>query len=118
MIEIGQVNENNVLTVHASGKLTGQDYDRILPQMERLLQQHGKLRFYMDLDGLSAIEPDALRKDLDFDVEHRGQYGKTAVVGDSEWENWMTKFSNLFFDAEMKFFDKDQADTAWKWVNS
>jgi hypothetical protein len=38
------------------------------------------LRFYIKLDKLSGIEPEALRKDLEFDRRHKGRYGKTAIV--------------------------------------
>lgn len=118
MINIDKPNENNVLTATASGKLTKEDYTRLLPELENLLKEYGTLRFYIRLENFSGFEMGALWEDIKFDIKHQQLYGKTAIVGDSKWEEWITKFFSLFFDAEMKFFYEDQVEEAWKWVNN
>ncbi|MDX1655550.1 MAG: STAS/SEC14 domain-containing protein [Candidatus Competibacteraceae bacterium] len=118
MLAIGDLNENKVLTITVEGKLTKEDYTHTLPQMEALLQQHGTIRFYIKLENFQGFELGAVWEDLKFDYKNQSQFGKTAVVGDKKWEEWGTNFSNLFFDAEMRFFSKEQAEEAWNWVNS
>lgn len=111
-------NENKVVTVHAGGTLTKDDYLRLLPDLEEALEKHGTLRFFITLENFTGFEPGALWEDIKFDYKHKNQYGKTAIVGDSKWEEWGTKISGLFFDSEMRFFYKGQNDEAWEWVNS
>jgi len=118
MLRIDDLNENRVLTVTVSERLTKEDYERLLPELEELLQKHGHLKFFIKIESLSGFEMEALWKDIKFDFKHKNQYGKTAIVGDKKWEEWGTKISKIFFDSEMKFFYKDQSDEAWNWVNA
>lgn len=118
MLKIDNINDKQVVTISVSGKVTKDDYEKILPQLEGLLEQYKTLRFYITLDDLSGFEKEALWKDIKFDAKHKNQYGKTAIVGDKKWEEWGIKISNLFFDAEMQFFYTDQLTKAWEWVNS
>jgi len=118
MLRIDNLNENQVLTIRASDRLTKEDYNRLLPELEQMLEKHSPLRFYIKLEDLSGFEIEALVEDLKFDYKHKNQYGKTAIVGDKKWEEWGTKISKIFFDSEMKFFYKDQSDEAWSWVNN
>jgi hypothetical protein len=117
MLRIDNLTENKVLAITVSGRLTKEDYDRLLPELEELLEKHDSVRFYIKLEDLSGFETGALWKDMKFDFKHKNQYGKTAIVGDKKWEEWATKISKILFDSEMKFFYKDQSDDAWNWVN-
>ena len=118
MLRIDNLNDNRVLTLTASGKLTKKDYEQLLPQLEDMFDRHGTLRFYIRLDNISGIDAGALWDEIKFDYKHKNQFGKTAIVGDSKWEEWTTTFSRMFFDCEMRFFYTDKAIEAWKWVNS
>ena len=118
MLRIDDLNENQVLTITASDRLTREDYDRLLPELEELLEKNDPVRFYIKLEDISGFEMGALVEDLKFDFKHKNQYGKTAIVGDKKWEEWGTKISKMFFDSEMKFFYEDQRDDAWNWVNT
>ncbi len=40
-----------VLVVHVSGKLVTEDYERFVPEFERLVREHGKLRVLFDMTG-------------------------------------------------------------------
>lgn len=117
MLKMEGVNENRVLTLAANGKLTAEDYRRLLPDLEKKLEEYGALRFYIKLEDFDGFDMGALWEDLKFDRKHAHQYGKTAIVGDEKWEELGTRFSNLFMDAEMRFFYKDQQLEAWDWVN-
>lgn len=118
MLKVEILNENKVLTITATGKLTKEDYISLLPSLENLLKNHGLIRFFIRLEDFKGFELEALWEDIKFDYEHQRQYGKTAIVGSKKWEELGTKFSSLFFGAEMKFFYKEQAKDAWDWVNS
>ena len=118
MLKLGNPNENMVLTITVSDNLTKEDYDRVLPELEKMLDMFGSLRFFIRLVDFTGFEIDALWEDIKFDYRHKNQYGRIAIVGDTKWEEWGARLSKLFFDSEMQFFYADQADKAWKWVNS
>lgn len=118
MLKSRGLDEDGVFSVKAGGKVTREEYERLLRVVEDLLQNHDSLRFYIKLVDFSGLEARALWDDLKFDFKHKNQYGKTAIVGDQKWEEWATKLSGMFFDAEMKFFQTDQSDKAWTWIHS
>lgn len=118
MLTLGQLNENKVVTIHVQGKLTKTDYERVLPDLEIMMNEHGVLKFYIKLEDFSGFDMEALWEDIKFDYKHQKQYGKIAIVGQKQWEEWGVKFSDLFFKSEVKFFYEEQAKQAWQWVNS
>jgi len=117
MFELDEPNENRVLKITASEQLTLDDYEQMLPELEKMFSRHDDLRFYIDLNNVSGIEMGALWEDIKFDYEHRHQFGKIAIVGDKKWQQWATTISAPFFDSKIKFFDKQQSNEAWNWVN-
>ena len=54
-LELHEEKGGKILEVHASGKLTEQDYAHFLPEVERLIRQHGKLRMLFDMHGLRMV---------------------------------------------------------------
>lgn len=117
MLRIEDVNDNGVLSITASGRLLKEDLDGLTPQLAELLNRYGSLRFYVELRNISGFELGALWEDLKFDLEHRHQYGRTAIVGDSTWQELAAKLSGPFFGSEVEFFEPDRREAAWAWVN-
>ena len=117
MLTLGQLNENKVVTIHVQGKLTKTDYERVLPDLEIMMNEHGVLKFYIKLEDFSGFDMDALWEDIKFDYKQQKQYGKIAIVGQKQWEEWGVKLSDLFFKSEVKFFYEEQAEQAWQWIN-
>jgi hypothetical protein len=66
--------------------ITKEDYERLLPELEKLLDNHSRLRFFIKLENLSGFDTEALWKEIKFDYKHKNQYGRTATVGDKKWE--------------------------------
>ena len=117
MFQLTGPNENDVLTVKPQGRVTKADYDEFLPQLESMLETQGKLRFFIDLNEFTGIEPSAVWQDIKFDVEHRNRYGRTSIVGTDRWAAIAARLSGLLFGAEVKYFDEAKRDEAWRWVN-
>lgn len=117
MLKVGQPNENKVLKVEVNKKLTMEDYDKYLPELKSLFNQYDELRFYIVLEDFFGFELEALLEELKFDYKYRDQFGKTAIVGDKQWEEWLANFSGLFVESQMNFFEKEQREEAWEWVN-
>ena len=62
-IQLSEEDGGKLLNVHVSGKLTGADYEHFVPEFERLVGEHGKLRVLFDM--------------TDFHGWDAGRYGKT-----------------------------------------
>ena len=55
-IQINEGDGGNFLAVHVSGILAQADYERFVPEFERLVRQHGKLRVLFDMTGFHGWE--------------------------------------------------------------
>lgn len=116
MIIFEGVNKTGIISINVNGKLTHADYQKLLPELEGLFLEYKKLSFCIKLENFAGFELSALWDDIKFDMKHKGQFGKVAVVGESSLEKWATRFSSLFFSDDMRFFYADQEDQARSWV--
>ena len=62
-IQLNEENGGKVLVVHVSGKLAKADYEHFVPEFERLVRQHGKLRVLFDMTGFHGWTAGALWED-------------------------------------------------------
>lgn len=69
-----------VVEFHVSGTLTGNEYDRLVPELERLISERGPLRIYIELRDFHGWTPAGLWKDLRFDAKHQDDMERIAVV--------------------------------------
>jgi hypothetical protein len=107
-----------LLEVQVTGKLTGQDYERLAPEVERFIQQHGKIRMIFDMHDFHGWNGKSLLTDLQFGAKHRHDIQRLALVGEKSWQNWSSKCCRIFTDAEVRFFDRRHADEAKAWVRN
>ena len=114
-----QINENgdeNLLAVHVSGILSQADYTQFVPEFERLVRQHGKLRVLFDMTGFHGWEAAAMWEEIKFDVKHLADIDRFAMVGDMQWQHVMAIFCKPFTKAKMQYFDHADVAGARKWL--
>lgn len=58
---------------------------------------------------------DTLWQDLKFDTEYRDDVERLALVGDKQWEKWMSQLTKLFY-SNARFFEHSQNQNAWAWI--
>jgi hypothetical protein len=104
--------------VQASGRLTREDYDRFVPELEQVLSQEEPVDFYVELHRFKGWEGDAIRGGAEFDAARRRPLGRVAVVGNGSLAAWATAMSKLFFPAEVRYFSQAGADEARAWLRS
>ncbi|MGN6566985.1 MAG: STAS/SEC14 domain-containing protein [Flavipsychrobacter sp.] len=108
--------EGNIVYTVAVEKLTKEDYDALIPRVEELIASKQKIRWYFEMQDFQGWEPQAFMKDLKFDVKHLNQLEKVAMVGNKDWQEWLTKLMKPFTSAEIKFFDLAEKKEAKKWI--
>ncbi len=100
------------LEIEAQGTLDEKDYQRVVPQLEEAAED-GKLRVLIRLDDFHGWTPRGLIEELRYDLRHRDDFARIAVVGDKKLEEWATKLTRPFFSGDVKFFDNVGAARAW-----
>jgi hypothetical protein len=116
-IQLNEKNGDKVLVVHVSGKLVKADYEHFVPEFERLLRQHGKLRLLFDMSGFHGWEVSAAWEDFKFGVEHFADIERLAMVGEKQWQRGMATFCKPFTKAMIRYFDHADAAKARTWLD-
>ncbi|WP_395742087.1 STAS/SEC14 domain-containing protein [Prosthecobacter sp.] len=104
------------MEVRITGKLEHADYEHFVPEFERLLKLHGKLRVLFIMVNFHGWELPALWDDIRFDLKHLADIERLALVGDKRWEKWMATFCKPFTTARIQFFDADEEAAARQWL--
>jgi hypothetical protein len=115
-IQLNEENSEKILDVHVSGKLTKADYEHFVPEFERLVRQHGKLRLLFYMTDFHGWEGGALWEDFKFDIQHFSHIERLAMVGEKKWEQSMAKFCKPFTTAKIRYFDHAEGAEARKWL--
>jgi hypothetical protein len=101
-----------VLVVHVSGKLEKEDYEHFVPEFDRLVRQHGKLRLLFDRTSVQGWEVGAAWEDFKFGIEHFADIERLAMVGEQKWQRGMAMFCKPFMKAMVRFFEHADAAEA------
>lgn len=115
-IQLDQENGGKVVVVQVSGKLVKADYERFVPEFERLVRQHGALRMLIDVTALHGLEAGAIWEDIKFGARHFADIERLAMVGDRKWQHGMTTFFKPFTEATVRYFDHGAAPEAREWL--
>jgi hypothetical protein len=115
-VEVKHDAANEFLAVTASGKLSKADYEHFVPEVERLIAEHGKIRLLFQMKDFHGWEMGALWEDVKFDVKHFKDIERLALVGDKKWEAGMAAFCKPFTTAKIKYFDVAQVEEAKSWL--
>jgi hypothetical protein len=116
-VQLNEEAEGKALLVHVSGKLEQSDYDIFVPEFERLVQRHGKLRLLFDMTGFHGWEAAALWEDTKFAFHHFADIEKLAMVGEARWQRAMAAFCKPFTTGSIRYFDRAGYAEARKWLD-
>ena len=115
-IQLNEENDGKLLAVHVSGKLAKADYEHFVPEFDRLVQQHGKLRVLFDMTSFHGWDAAALWEDTKFADKHFADIEKLAMVGEKKWQQGMATFCKPFTKATIRYVEHADAAEARKWL--
>ncbi len=117
-IELRALGEGRDLEVRVSGKLSHHDYQHFVPEVERLIHLHGKIRVLFEMVDFHGWEAGALWDDIKFDAKHFADIDRVAMVGDKSWQKGMSQFCRVFTTAQIRYFDHTELQRARDWLSS
>ncbi|MGO8929096.1 MAG: STAS/SEC14 domain-containing protein [Limisphaerales bacterium] len=117
-IELKEMAEGKILVVHVSGKLVKEDYKNLVPEAERLIKQHGKIRILLEMKDFHGWDAGALWEDIKYDLKHFSDIERVAMVGEKKWQKGMSWFCRPFTTAKVRYFDQTALDEARQWVEA
>lgn len=116
MFEKMNESAGNVVGYRVVGKITKDDYESLVPEVEALVEQEGNIRLLLDMEQFEGEEVKAWGADMKFGQEFRKKIDKLAIVGDKRWEKWLAAVADPFYAREAEFFKIDDRNAAWSWL--
>ncbi|WMJ73941.1 STAS/SEC14 domain-containing protein [Cytophagaceae bacterium ABcell3] len=117
MIEQIKVKDEGIMAFKIKGQLEEEDFNTINPSLQETLEKTPHPKMYMELEGFSSIEPTAIWEDLKNTPEYL-KFDKIAVVGDQQWEKFLTDFGGKLIKPEAKYFSMEKKQEAFNWLNN
>ena len=117
MYELLDRSEENRVGIRVSGTLTEGDYERLRPLLKQRAREHGPLDvlfLMVDWHGWASLS--AMWEDLKTDAALNEKIRRLAMVGEADWERWITKLAEPFARGEVRYFDRSELEKAWAWV--
>jgi hypothetical protein len=115
-LTLEELRGGKIVEVHATGQLTAEDYRDFTPEIERLIERHGKIRVLFHMDDFHGWSPSGLWEDIKFDAANFNKIELLAVVGESKWQEWMADFCKPFTTAEIRYFQEENLEEARTWI--
>lgn len=115
-VQLKETLNSNVVIVKVTGKLEKEDYDIFVPELQKAIEQHGKIRILLELEDFHGWTAGAIWEDTKFDARHFNDIERIAFVGDKKWEHGMAVFCNAFTTAAIRYFDERLRDEAEQWI--
>ena len=110
--------DNHVATIHATGKLTKQDYHNFTHIVERLIKEPRFTRIVFEMKAFHGWKPDAVWKDIKLNIRHFCHIERLAMVGNKQWERGMCLFCKPFASAQIRYFDECEVGEAQAWIHA
>ena len=118
MLRLLPKSKNDFIAIQATGTLTGDDYDAVLPDIEKIIEKHGKVRVCVDMEFFDGWDMNAAWKDMTFGITHWNDIEKLAIVGDAKWEEWTANIANAMMHGEVRHFPTHEQTEAIKWAKA
>lgn len=124
MIELES--DGNLVTLRMVGAVTSSDWDHVLPRFQeacgeatsvRILgENRGGIRVLMDWRGLELWEPGARSDCTWFCMGNRDLVGRIAILGSPRWIDEKDRLTDIYREAEVKFFTPAESGSALVWL--
>jgi hypothetical protein len=104
----------------ASGKLTREDYRKVLEPVLREAAESGEIRMLFTLSTFDGLEPaawfDDIKTGLGLGIGHHSAWKRSAIVTDVEWVGKAYQMFAWMTPGEVKVYSPDQLADAKSWV--
>lgn len=120
MIGVMDESSGNVVGFRATGRLSRSDYQVLHRHVEDLLKRFASLNvLFLMAEAFEGWSLGAAWANTIFDLKHRRDFGKIAMVGCPRWEEWCVKLAaGRLMAGELRTFRRDELGQAWQWLRS
>ncbi|HEU5211706.1 MAG TPA: STAS/SEC14 domain-containing protein [Gaiellaceae bacterium] len=113
---------SGVLGFRASGKITSDEYRRMIEPIYSALERGEQLNLYFELgDDFSGLDLGALLQDVraagSVGLKHRSAWRRMALVTDKDWVRYGASVFGWLAPGELRLFALAERDAARAWIS-
>ncbi len=105
--------KESLVTVAVYGEFTLGDYKEFEELVNFKVKFEGPVNLLFDLRQMADFTLDMAWEEIKFSRAHSHDFGKIAVLTDSQWVTWSAWLSQAFVDADLQVFRDEQEACAW-----
>lgn len=105
--------KDRLVTVTVYGEFTLGDYKEFEELVNYKVKFEGVVNLLFDLRQMADFTLDMAWEEIKFSRAHSHDFGKIAVLTDSQWVTWSAWLSQTFVDADLQVFPDEQEARAW-----
>ena len=110
--------DGDLACVKIIGKLTAEDYQSLMDMLQGILNRHGALRLYANLEEFDGWEWQASWDKVAFGIKHWGKIMQIAMVGRDRWAHLGAQLAGNIKTADVRYFEGTDSAQALAWVQS
>ena len=110
---------NNIFGFEVTGKLTADEVQEFLPEMEEaVVQANKRLRLLIDVTDMKHANLRSEWEIFEFLKKHMDDIEYIAIIGAHSWTKVMSEVlaDSVFVMAETRYFKPDEKEDAWTWL--
>ena len=104
-----------MINVSLKGKLTHEDYETAMPQLDAAFGQmpNGETRMLIDATEFEGLTLHAMWDDLKNGFTHAGDLDKVALYGNSDAQKNASKVADFMSPGHIEYFDDREKAVLW-----
>ncbi len=117
-LEILEASENAVLSLLATDYLRKKDLDGFFCAAEEMLRKFGKVRVLLRLLDFRGWATGASGDASNSGQAQRDHIERLAIVGDTDWEEWLARSYKPLLSARIKQFPRCDLELTHQWISA
>jgi hypothetical protein len=105
--------QDSLVAVAVYGEFTLADYKEFEEQVNYKVKFEGSVNLLFDLRQMADFTLDMAWEEIKFSRAHSHDFGKIAVLTDSQWVAWSAWLSQIFVDADLRVFADEEEARDW-----
>jgi hypothetical protein len=105
--------KDKLVTVTVYGEFALADYKEFEELVNYKVKFEGPVNLLFDLRQMADFTLDMAWEEIKFSRAHSHDFGKIAVLTDSQWVTWSAWLSQTFVDADLQVFAEEQEARDW-----
>lgn len=105
--------QDHVISIAVFGEFTLADYKEFEELVNYKVKFEGPVNLFFDLRQMAGFTVDVAWEEIKFSRAHAHDFGRIAVLTDSQWVTWSAWLQQIFVDADLRVFDDESGAREW-----